>query len=108
VRELHAEGLIISACSIGSADRLAMVRFLTRLPSRMLSRSRMAGGEPRFGTMSMYMGAVCLIRASAHLSHRVAYMGTHKAADAPRQRPSPCNIEALSIAPRYRAGETSD
>jgi hypothetical protein len=31
---------IASICSIGSDDRLASVRFLTRLPSRTLSRSR--------------------------------------------------------------------
>src|SRR5262245_33368094 len=53
---------IISACSIGNAERLAMVRFLTRLPSRMLSRSKIAGGDPRLGTMSMYMNTIYAIR----------------------------------------------
>ncbi len=40
-----------SACSCVSADRLAMVRFL--MHSRTLSRSRIAGLEPRLGTKSM-------------------------------------------------------
>jgi len=32
-------------------------------------------------------------------------MGTRKATNAPPNRPSPCNIEALAIAPRYWAEE---
>jgi hypothetical protein len=39
----------------GQAERLAMVRLTIRLPSRTDSRSRIAGRELRFGTMSMYM-----------------------------------------------------
>jgi len=35
----------------GQDDRLATVRFLTWPPSRQLSRSSTAGGEPRFGTL---------------------------------------------------------
>jgi hypothetical protein len=37
---------------VGSDDRLAGVRFLTRLPSRTLSRSRYAGRELRLGIVS--------------------------------------------------------
>ena len=39
----------------GHLERLAMVRFLTFPPSRQPSRRRMAGGELRLGTVSMYM-----------------------------------------------------
>ncbi len=46
---------IVSACSSVRADRLAIVRVLMRLPSRMLSRSRIAGLEPRLGAKSMHM-----------------------------------------------------
>src|SRR5215467_16330255 len=45
-----------STSVVGQAERLARVRFLTRPCSRKLSRNRMAGGEPRLGTDSMYMG----------------------------------------------------
>jgi hypothetical protein len=44
-----------STSGVGQADRLARVRFLTRPWSRKLSRNRIAGGEPRLGTDSMYM-----------------------------------------------------
>src|SRR5215468_5265409 len=44
-----------STSAVGQAERLARVRFLTRPCSRKLSRNRMAGGEPRLGTDSMYM-----------------------------------------------------
>jgi hypothetical protein len=40
-----------SMSSAGQSDRLAMVRFLILAP-RKLSRSRMTGGEFRFGTDS--------------------------------------------------------
>jgi hypothetical protein len=39
----------------GSDDRFAIVRFLTRSPSRTLSRSKYAGQEFRLGTVSMCM-----------------------------------------------------
>ena len=39
----------------GHLERLAKVRLRTLLPSRKDSRSRMAGGELRLGTDSMYM-----------------------------------------------------
>ncbi len=39
----------------GHFARLARVRFLTLPPSRQDSRSRMAGGEDRLGTDSIYM-----------------------------------------------------
>src|SRR5215467_12322838 len=45
-----------STSAVGQAERLARVRFLTRPRSRKLSRNRTAGGEPRLGTDSMYMG----------------------------------------------------
>jgi hypothetical protein len=44
-----------STSGVGQAVRLARVRFLTRPSSRKLSRNRMAGGEPRLGTDSIYM-----------------------------------------------------
>jgi hypothetical protein len=34
------------------------VRLWVFLPTRQASRSRMAGGELRLGTVSMYMGAI--------------------------------------------------
>ena len=40
---------IISACSIGSADRLAMVRFLTRLPLRSSRAAGWRAGSPGWG-----------------------------------------------------------
>ena len=44
-----------STSAAGHAERLARVRFLTRPFSRKLSRNRMAGGELRLGTDSIYM-----------------------------------------------------
>ena len=43
---------------VGSLERLARVRFLTRRPSRKDSRRRMAGGEERLGTLSIYMDTI--------------------------------------------------
>ena len=40
---------------LGHLERLARVRFLTLPFSRQPSRRRMAGGEFRLGTVSMYM-----------------------------------------------------
>ena len=69
---------IASACWSDNAERLAMVRLMMRFPSRTDSRSKMAGRELRFGTMSMYMGA-CI--AHAHLFALIwsnQYMGTFR------------------------------
>src|SRR5262249_24892447 len=44
----------ISTFGLGQCDRLASVRFRVLEPSRQPSRSRIAGGELRFGTVSMY------------------------------------------------------
>src|ERR1700693_4856994 len=44
-----------STIAAGHSLRLRSVRFLTLPPTRKLSRSRMAGGELRLGTASMYM-----------------------------------------------------
>src|SRR5579864_8420272 len=45
----------ISIFSPGQSERLARVRLWVLLPSRQASRRRMAGGELRLGTTSMYM-----------------------------------------------------
>ena len=66
---------IASACSSVSADRLAMVRFLMRWPSRMLSRSRIAGLEVRLGTKSMYMPRNVADLRRCGLSHADALHG---------------------------------
>ena len=44
---------------LGHLERLARVRFLTLPFSRQPSRRRMAGGEFRMGTVSMYMATMC-------------------------------------------------
>jgi hypothetical protein len=44
-----------STRAMGQSERLARVRFLTRPLSRKLSRNRIAGGELRLGTDSIYM-----------------------------------------------------
>src|SRR5271166_4209200 len=66
-----------SACSSVRAERLAMVRLRMRLPSRMLSRSRMAGLEPRLGTRSMYMPQQIADLPNVDLSHTVAFTWAH-------------------------------
>ncbi len=50
----------VSVLLWGHFGRLASVRFLTFPPSRHPSRNRMAGGEFRLGTVSMYMGTAFL------------------------------------------------
>jgi len=45
-------------CSSLREDRFASVRLRTRAPSRNDSRSRYAGREPRFGTMSICMATL--------------------------------------------------
>ncbi len=57
--------------------RSAMVRFLMRLPSRMLSRSRMAGLEPRLGTRSIYMRRNLADSQRRNLSHADASTWVH-------------------------------
>src|SRR6266478_371409 len=48
----------VSIFSGGQSERLAKVRLRVLSPSRQPSRRRMAGGELRLGTVSMYMGAI--------------------------------------------------
>ena len=48
----------VSTLCLGQSERLASVRLRVFLPSRHPSRSRMAGGESRLGTISIYMGAI--------------------------------------------------
>ena len=59
------------------------VRFLTRLPSRTLSRSRYAGREFLLGIVSICMTQWKHDSLMLQLSHRVAYMATIQAC-APR------------------------
>ena len=92
---------IISARSIGNADRLAMVRFLTRPPSRILSRRRIAGGERRFGTMSIYVDAMYANRLTAEVSHSAAYMGTCKRSHTVLGRTNPRTTAILPIPRRH-------
>src|SRR5580700_714014 len=47
-----------STLSIGQSDRFATVRLVIFPPARDDSRRRIAGGELRLGTTSMYMGEV--------------------------------------------------
>src|SRR5208282_2490589 len=55
-----------STCSAGQWLRLSSVRLATLLPSRKLSRSRMAGGDPRLGTDSIYMaGTYQIVQAKS-------------------------------------------
>src|SRR5215831_20344039 len=76
---------------VGQVERLARVRFLTRPSSRKLSRNRMAGGELRLGTDSMYMASLLALHDHKSEHNPISYMGTllrHK----PRRRrrkPSP-------------------
>ena len=49
-----------STLAFGHLERLAKVRFLTLPPSRQPSRRRMAGGELRLGTISIYMGMIII------------------------------------------------
>src|SRR5215472_2177410 len=65
-----------STSAVGQAERLARVRFLTRPSSRKLSRNRMAGGEPRLGTDSMYMASLLALRDHASEQNPIHYMGT--------------------------------
>ena len=55
---------------------MASVRFLTRLPSRTLSRSKYAGRELRLGIVSMCMTHTSHDSPASQLSHRVADMAT--------------------------------
>ena len=55
VAQQAAEGLDFF---LGQSERLARVRLRVLLPSRQPSRRRIAGGELRLGTVSMYMGAI--------------------------------------------------
>src|SRR5712691_5044341 len=57
----------------GHSDRLARVRLRVFLPSRQPSRRRIAGGELRLGTDSIYMGAII----DSTTRHVNIYMGTY-------------------------------
>src|SRR5215469_9989333 len=66
-----------STSAVGQAERLARVRFLTWPCSRKLSRNRMAGGEPRLGTDSIYMGHL-IVRHHHFYKHNLSlYMATY-------------------------------
>ena len=80
---------------VGSDDRLAGVRFLTRLPSRTLSRSRYAGRELRLGIVSMCMTHASHDSPSLPLSHGVAYMATSPLSTRPQTRRKPPFRRAL-------------
>src|SRR5215467_3131185 len=66
-----------STSAVGQAERLASVRFLTRPCSRKLSRNRMAGGEPRLGTNSMYMGHLIVRHHHFYKRNPSLYMATN-------------------------------
>ncbi len=55
-----------------------MVRFPMRLPSRLLSRSRMAGLEPRLGTKPIYTQSNIADLQGDYLSYSVALHGYTK------------------------------
>ena len=61
---------------LGQFDRLARVRFLTRPLSRKLSRRRIAGGEPRLGTDSIYMGSLLAHQVFSNNHNMPTYMAT--------------------------------
>src|ERR1700738_4168313 len=65
-----------STSAVGHAERLARVRFLTRPPSRKLSRNRMAGGEPRLGTDSIYMAPYLSFYDIKIKRNPIKHMGT--------------------------------
>src|SRR5262249_24149324 len=84
---------------VGQAERLARVRFLTRPSSRKLSRNRMAGGEPRLGTDSMYMASLLALRDHVGKQNPIHYMGTilrHKRRRR-RRKPSPCALSSKNF-----------
>ena len=66
----------MSILPLGHLERLARVRFLTLPFSRQPSRRRMAGGEFRLGTVSMYMGIIVLDSSAILNLENFHYMGT--------------------------------
>ena len=66
--------------SLDQSLRFARVRFLTLPPSRKLSRSKMAGGDERFGTTATYM--------PTHIPHLALHV-KHIHAYAPPAKPTP-------------------
>jgi len=66
----------VSTLPLGHLERLARVRFLTLPFSRQPSRSRMAGGEFRLGTVSIYMATTVLDPAQKNNRKYHHYMGT--------------------------------
>src|SRR5436305_13258771 len=65
-----------STRGVGQSDRLAKVRFLTRPLSRKLSRNRMAGGELRLGTASIYMALRLSHENTKRKLNLLCYMAT--------------------------------
>src|SRR5437660_4781030 len=63
---------------VGQSDRLARVRFLTRPLSRKLSRNRMAGGELRLDTDSIYMAPLLTFYDQKYIRNLLYYMGTRQ------------------------------
>src|SRR5262245_25923299 len=93
---------IASICSSGSDDRFTSVRFLTRLPSRTLSRSKYAGRELRLGIVSMCMTHTSHDSPVPNLSHGVAHMTTSRdrsarATNAKSPNPSVLHADVLII-----------
>src|SRR3984893_5924959 len=62
--------------SCGQSERLNSVRFLLLLAARELSRNRLAGGEPRLGTASIYMGSIIAMAPAACNQNPPDYMAT--------------------------------
>ena len=69
--------------SSGSFERLATVRFTTLPPTRLASRSRYAGRELRFGTVSMYMGILYHYNQLIAIGKMKNYMGTFRTKTSP-------------------------
>src|SRR5436305_8445343 len=65
-----------STRGVGQSDRLAKVRFLTRPLSRKLSRNRMAGGELRLGTASIYIALRLSHENTKRKLNLLCYMAT--------------------------------
>jgi hypothetical protein len=59
------------------SERFARVRLRILLPTREDSRRRMAGGELRLGTVSMYMGYTDRQNNLLFWMEPSIYMGTH-------------------------------
>src|SRR5262249_24059397 len=69
------------------------------------SRRRIAGGERRFGTMSIYMDAMYAIRPTAEVSHCAAYMGTSKRRHKVPRRTNPRKTAILPVPRHHKIAE---